>query len=604
MYRDLHTYVCTFENCPVGPFTTSHEFFKHELDCHRRQWKCYICNSRCNSASLFDQHLIADHLGITTFAQRQVMQKACQEPLADFGGIDCVFCEKWPQQRDTVDSEGFRVHLTKHLQKLALLALPLAVNDSNESQDMDIEDPAMRKDTKGGFSIGAQDGSYELMLLGIHIAKEKRWICLWQDQNKATVCRYTPLHHKDLLGHFARYHRMSIDSNEVIESLDCPRCDNSASKPDNCTLRHNESNRPDRWIYTYASKSTNMPRQSCEDLSAALRRKTIESAEKDRYVDHTTVLAGKNSGSIGPSSSSYLYQCSTGHIGESYSVPTPSIRDVDDLSWTGRHETTVSVVGEAAPMVANPITAAAQAMPVDSVAFSGRPAVANSSNPGAFLEQYPASTAYPSSTSPIFSNFGHWPSYEMTDTYPVSTAPSGFTALSTLQSRLNTSYTSLSSPRRLGCEFKTWTGCQRSFVLEEDGMNQWIQHIEDDHLCHNYPSRCLCWFCDDVEFRSEQSIDPRMNFEARMHHIVDHVLEGYHFENRRPDFHFLDHVYSIGLISSEAFALAKGQSENVVAPAGMHPSGFRPAARQSRPEAVVYVSNSSRRRQRDTRHHT
>ncbi|KAK1841020.1 hypothetical protein CCHR01_16364 [Colletotrichum chrysophilum] len=198
---------------------------------------------------------------------------------------------------------------------------------------------------------------------------------------------------------------------------------------------------------------------------------------------------------------------------------------------------------------------------------------------------------------------GQYNSYRMPDSYSVSTAPSSFTALSTMQQQFNGQTTTISSPRRLGCEFKAWTGCQRSFGLEEDEIGQWIRHVEDDHLGRNYPSRCICWFCDDVEFRTELPHDPGMNFEYRMKHIADHVLEGFHFDIRRPDFHFIDHVYSIGLISPEAFALAKGQSEGPAAPAGVHPSGFRPAARQSRPEAVVYVSNSSRRRQRDTRRH-
>ncbi|KAK2780221.1 hypothetical protein CKAH01_00165 [Colletotrichum kahawae] len=198
---------------------------------------------------------------------------------------------------------------------------------------------------------------------------------------------------------------------------------------------------------------------------------------------------------------------------------------------------------------------------------------------------------------------GQYNSHGMPDSYSVSTAPSGFTALSSMQQHLNRRTTTISSPRRLGCEFISWTGCQRSFGLEQDEVGQWIRHVEDDHLGRNYPGRCICWFCDDVDYRAEQAPDPGMNFENRMRHIADHVLEGFHFDNRRPDFHFLDHVYRIGLISSEAFALAKGQSEGPAAPAGVYSSGFRPAARQTRPEAVVHMANSSRRRQRDTRRH-
>ncbi|KAF0330473.1 hypothetical protein GQ607_002352 [Colletotrichum asianum] len=61
-----------------------------------------------------------------------------------------------------------------------------------------------------------------------------------------------------------------------------------------------------------------------------------------------------------------------------------------------------------------------------------------------------------------------------------------------------------------------------------------------------------------------------MNFEYRMRHIADHVSGGFRFEDRGPDFHFLDHVYSKKLINPEAFALARSQSEGPRALPGIY----------------------------------
>ncbi|KAF9877795.1 hypothetical protein CkaCkLH20_04930 [Colletotrichum karsti] len=198
--------------------------------------------------------------------------------------------------------------------------------------------------------------------------------------------------------------------------------------------------------------------------------------------------------------------------------------------------------------------------------------------------------------------------FRMPEEYSVSPPPSTHTALSSFTRELTLQPTGAQSqprPHMLRCEFLPWTGCEEAFHLNE--VDLWIRHIEDDHLQRNYPSLCICWYCDDFQYNTqEHHFGPGKNFEYRMQHIADHMLDGYRFERRRPDFHFLDHVYQLGLISTEAFQLATGSSEGPAAPAGLVLQ--RSASRVERPrrlEAVVEVAESSGRprRRQDRRHY-
>ncbi|OLN92090.1 hypothetical protein CCHL11_01560 [Colletotrichum chlorophyti] len=149
----------------------------------------------------------------------------------------------------------------------------------------------------------------------------------------------------------------------------------------------------------------------------------------------------------------------------------------------------------------------------------------------------------------------------------------------------------------LECEFKHWTGCQHSFRLDE--VEPWIRHAENDHLRGRFPSMCVCWFCDDFYFSTQNCPDPGLNFTHRMQHIAGHMLDGYRFEQRRPDFHFLDHVYNLGEISFGTFQRATtGTSEGPSTP-NVYALGWRPAS----PEVPTQVEVAGRNRRRHNRHH-
>ncbi|KAK1986647.1 hypothetical protein LZ30DRAFT_746271 [Colletotrichum cereale] len=184
--------------------------------------------------------------------------------------------------------------------------------------------------------------------------------------------------------------------------------------------------------------------------------------------------------------------------------------------------------------------------------------------------------------------------FSMPRTYSETPAPSAYTELTTFsRGILQQQATHIPNRRMLHCEFQPWTGCREQFQLDE--VDEWIRHTDYEHLQGNFPEKCICWFCDDFVFSTQHCPDARYNFTNRMRHIADHVLDGDHSERRRPDFHYLDHVYTTGKISRQTFEWAKDANEGPRPLGEVHPWGWRPARREA---AVVVTAGSERRHRR------
>ncbi|KAK2026922.1 hypothetical protein LX32DRAFT_463633 [Colletotrichum zoysiae] len=173
-------------------------------------------------------------------------------------------------------------------------------------------------------------------------------------------------------------------------------------------------------------------------------------------------------------------------------------------------------------------------------------------------------------------------------------SPSAYTTLTTF-SRGILQQQAVYMPNRpmLHCEFQPWTGCGEQFQLDE--VDAWIRHTDYEHLQGNFPAKCICWFCDDFVFSTQDCPDARYNFTNRMKHIADHILDGDCFEQRRPDFHYLDHVYTTGKISRQAFEWAKDANEGPRPLGEVHSWDWRPARREP---AIVMTAGSERRQRK------
>ncbi|KAK2003846.1 hypothetical protein LX36DRAFT_565467 [Colletotrichum falcatum] len=189
VYRDLQTYVCSFEHCSEGPFQTSHEWFEHEIDKHRRQWKCVLCHAKCSSASALESHFDSRHPSVVSATQRKVMLKACEKPLNRFDTESCLLCDNWrPSSETEGNSNKFRSHLAKHYQDLACEAIPLAIEgleikaaDDDDDDDDEANDDSAPSDDDSApghderSKTGVDANAAHTVVIGKYIPKDKVW---------------------------------------------------------------------------------------------------------------------------------------------------------------------------------------------------------------------------------------------------------------------------------------------------------------------------------------------------------------------------------------------------------------------------------------------
>ena len=164
--------MCTFENCSAHLFQSLREWARHELENHRREWRCSLCSlEHFKSAKSLDNHIRYQH---TAYTREQIasMQSLSEQYPQVVPISACVFCD-WPaiHKEDgtghsvlemsadlTTDSlsrisplvkkhelsglptacpvvpvEQFQKHVGHHLEQLALFALPPPIKESSQT---------------------------------------------------------------------------------------------------------------------------------------------------------------------------------------------------------------------------------------------------------------------------------------------------------------------------------------------------------------------------------------------------------------------------------------------------------------------------------------
>ncbi|KAK5661447.1 hypothetical protein OQA88_11348 [Cercophora sp. LCS_1] len=113
----------------------------------------------------------------------------------------------------------------------------------------------------------------------------------------------------------------------------------------------------------------------------------------------------------------------------------------------------------------------------------------------------------------------------------------------------------------LWCEFRDVEDCNARF--RGDDEVGWIQHHITEHLNGTFPSKLVCWFCDEhISFDAGYFHDLQGMFELRMGHIREHIRGDYFGVNSmRPDFHVLEHLHNLGRIDRETFDGLRGYTE-------------------------------------------
>lgn len=156
-YRDIvQPYMCTFKDCGSQLFAERHAWFQHELFAHRKEWRCNLCRHKpFDTARGLEEHFRNRHAGSFAEAQLFGVVQLCETTHDRFPASACPFCDDWKLHSlpgvptDTTvyaTVAQFRRHLGKHLEQLALFALPKASNDNASDDDADSNDAIADKD--------------------------------------------------------------------------------------------------------------------------------------------------------------------------------------------------------------------------------------------------------------------------------------------------------------------------------------------------------------------------------------------------------------------------------------------------------------------------
>lgn len=153
---DLRPYVCIFESCGLRMFESQHEWFQHELQFHRKQWTCQICPGNFAQTGVdLEKHLFKDHSNVVT--DMDTFLQTCLMPRIE---RSCPLCVDLASAQHTglapdISLRRYREHLGRHMEQLAMSALPYEDDRDDESVS---DDESVGNDSDSDHeSISAED---------------------------------------------------------------------------------------------------------------------------------------------------------------------------------------------------------------------------------------------------------------------------------------------------------------------------------------------------------------------------------------------------------------------------------------------------------------
>jgi len=138
VFEDLQPYVCTYPDCDLSDhfFKSRDEWYKHEMQRHRVKWFCNIeGHSEYENQSDFSAHMKRCHDTAFDLRQRFLMKDMFQRPSRAVEG-QCNLCLR--------HSTKLRSHVSRHLQQMALFALP-RVNETAGSEKAELNTCSSRQ---------------------------------------------------------------------------------------------------------------------------------------------------------------------------------------------------------------------------------------------------------------------------------------------------------------------------------------------------------------------------------------------------------------------------------------------------------------------------
>lgn len=147
VFEDTMPYVCTFGDCELFDhfFEDKKTWYEHELRVHRVSWSCHAeDHTVCKTEEEFLEHIKSDHAKDLSLSQVQLLKHLFRRP-AGSSYQTCNLCG-----RDTKHLEN---HVARHLEHIALFALPLKSNTISKprpkNNDSEMPDVAKERTDKG-----------------------------------------------------------------------------------------------------------------------------------------------------------------------------------------------------------------------------------------------------------------------------------------------------------------------------------------------------------------------------------------------------------------------------------------------------------------------
>jgi hypothetical protein len=129
VFRDLRPYTCTYGDCsnPDKMYATRHDWIYHEMQMHRRQWKCQKCDVGFHSKASMADHLREIH-SESVATQLSIFLEMSERPIDDDRRMKCVLC---PSQ---LSLSRLLEHLAQHMEEIALFVLPSLSDDDEDAK--------------------------------------------------------------------------------------------------------------------------------------------------------------------------------------------------------------------------------------------------------------------------------------------------------------------------------------------------------------------------------------------------------------------------------------------------------------------------------------
>ena len=133
VFEDIQPYICTFPSCDkhLVKFATRSQWSDHEFNEHRvrRSWTCPECSQSCSSAANLGGHLQEAHpLALDEEQIPIIVDSAMSVQALPMENQECPLCQTVPGK----SRRNFVKHLARHLESIALAALPADVEEDSD----------------------------------------------------------------------------------------------------------------------------------------------------------------------------------------------------------------------------------------------------------------------------------------------------------------------------------------------------------------------------------------------------------------------------------------------------------------------------------------